>query len=229
MSPTTSGPRRAAFVALAPLVLVVALVLHPHLPGRQPNIDALAEAVAADPTRWGVVHLATGLGSAALAVVFLTVHRHLQDAGETRWSGRGLPFVIVGSTVYAMLPAMEFAPLAADGSGGDPGAAQHELLGWFVPMLLVAGITFGAGMVCFARSVLRSGISTVGVRRVVAVSLVVVAVCRVVPFSTVQFHVQAIALCAALLPLAHDIWRDPAPTRKPSAGRVPVAARRDGG
>ncbi len=229
MSTTTSGPRRAVFVALAPLVLLAALVLHPHLPGRQPNIDALAAAVAADPTRWGLVHLATGLGSALLALVFLTVHRHLQDAGETRWSGRGLPFVIVGSTLYAMLPAMEFAPLAAAGSGGDPGGAQSALLGWFLPVLLAAGVTFGAGMVCFARSVLRSGISTVGVRRVVAVSLVVVAVCRVVPFSAVQFHVQAIALCAALLPLAHDIWRDSAPTRESSAGPVPVAARRDGG
>ena len=53
--PTQSATSRpaAAVVALTPLVLITAFVLHPHLPGRQPNIEALAQAVSSDPTRWG--------------------------------------------------------------------------------------------------------------------------------------------------------------------------------
>ena len=110
--PTQSATSRpaAAVVAVTPLVLITAFVLHPHLPGRQPNIEALAQAVSSDPTRWGLVHLATGLGSALLAVAFLMISNYLRRAGEDRWSAAGLPLIIVGCTLYAMLPAMEFAP-----------------------------------------------------------------------------------------------------------------------
>ena len=120
--------RRAVIVATCPLILVTALLLHPFLSGRQPNVHALGEAVASDPTRWGLVHLATGIGSAVMALGFIAIRNHLHEAGETRWSSRGLPLAVVGSTLYAMLPAMEFAPLAAVESGGDPAAAQQALL-----------------------------------------------------------------------------------------------------
>ena len=40
---------------------------------------------------------------------------------------RGLPLVMVGRTLYAMLPAMELAPLPAVESWADPGAAQEPL------------------------------------------------------------------------------------------------------
>lgn len=51
---------RAGVMAIAPVLLLAALGYHPYLASRQPNIDALAAEVIADPTRWGVVHLATG-------------------------------------------------------------------------------------------------------------------------------------------------------------------------
>ncbi|MGH8964939.1 MAG: hypothetical protein ACRDXB_06365, partial [Actinomycetes bacterium] len=128
MSRQRSASRRAALVAGTPLVLVLAFVFHPYLPGRQPNVEALGDAVSADATHWGVVHLATGLGSALLAVAFLLVATHLSEAGENRWSRMGLPLIVVGCVLYAMLPAMELAPLAALESGGDPAAAQEELI-----------------------------------------------------------------------------------------------------
>ena len=117
MSPQSTARRRAAVVAGAPLILFTAMALHPYLAGRQPNVDALAAAVSSDPNRWGLVHLATGLGSAVLAVAFLLVRTHLSGAGEDRWSRAGLPLVMVGCALYAMLPAMELAPLAALESG----------------------------------------------------------------------------------------------------------------
>ena len=55
-----------------------------------------------------------------------------------------------------MLPAMEFAPLAAVESGGDPAAAQRALFDWFRPILIASGIIFGAGAVFFAVSITRS-------------------------------------------------------------------------
>jgi hypothetical protein len=108
---------------------------------------------------------------------------------------------------------MELAPLAAVESGADPAAAQEALLGWFVPVLLASGITFGAGAVCFAVAVRRSGVLSRGPATLVAASLSVMAVSRLIPLSTIQFYVQALACYAALLPLALSIWR-PAALRR---------------
>ena len=207
MSPQSTAARRAGVVAAAPLILITALALHPYLPGRQPNVDALATAVSSDPTRWGLVHLATGLGSAVLAVAFLMVSTHLAHAGEDRWSRRGLPPIMVGCTLYAMLPAMELAPLAAVESGGDPGATQEALLSWFVPVLLASGVTFGAGAICFALSVSRSAVLAPAPSKLVAASLIVMALSRFVPLSAVQFYLQSLACYAAFLPLAYSMWK----------------------
>ena len=217
MSTDSVRAGRAAIVATCPLILLAALVWHPYLAGRQPNVHALAEAVSSDPTRWGIVHLATGVGSALMAVAFIAIRNHLYESGETRWSSRGLPMVVVGSTLYAMLPAMELAPLAAVESGGDPAAAHQALLDWFVPVLVLSATIFGAGMVCFALSVLASRVVEAGLDRVIAVSLVVLAISRFVPFAAVQFYVQSIACCAALLALAYAIWRQPRPAHAASA------------
>lgn len=209
MSRQHSASRRAALVAGTPLVLVLAFAFHPYLPGRQPNVEELGDAVTADATRWGVVHLATGLGSALVAVAFLLVAAHLSEAGETRWSRRGAPLIVVGCVLYAMLPAMELAPLAALETGGDPAAAQEALIGWFVPVLLLSGIAFGAGASCLAVSVARSGLLPKGTARLVVGALVVMALSRFVPLSAVQFYVQSLACYGALLPLAYSMWRTP--------------------
>lgn len=220
MSPQSKASRRAAVVAAAPAIMVAALALHPYLPGRQPNIAAVAAAVSSGPNRWGIVHLATGVGSALLAVAFLLVTTHLSGAGEDRWSRAGLPLVVLGSALYAMLPAMELAPLAAVESGADPAAVQEALLAWFVPVLLASGVTFGAGAACFAVAVNRSGVLSRGLTRLVTVSLLVMAVTRFVPLSAVQFYVQGLACYAALLPLAYAMRRPAAPRHVTHRGTI---------
>jgi hypothetical protein len=152
-----------------------------------------------------------------LALAFIAIRNHLHESGETQWSNRGLPFVVFGSALYAMLPAMELAPLAVVESGGDPAAAQQALLDWFVPVLVLSAVTFGAGMVCFALSVLASRVVEPGLDRLIAVSLLVVAISRLVPFTAVQFFVQSVAWCAALLPLAYAMWRQPRPAHAATA------------
>ena len=77
-----------------------------------------------------------------------------------------------------------------------------------MPVLVLGAVIFGAGMVCFALTVLASGVVEPGLDRVIAVSLVVLATSRFVPFAAVQFYLQSIACCAALLLL-----------RTPSCGR----------
>jgi len=142
MSTQTRPALRVGVVVIAPAMLLATLSYHPYLPGRQPNLEALAAAVTAGPTRWGVVHLATGVASAVLLLAFLAIRAHLHEAGEDHWSAAALPFIVIGCTLYAMLPAMEFAPLAAIEAGGDVSAAQEALLPWFIPLLVAGGITF---------------------------------------------------------------------------------------
>ena len=81
LSSTTRARCGAAGVALAPLVLLVALVTHPFI-ARLPDAHAVAHAVAADATWWGIVHLLTAVGSSLVALAFLAIRARLRDAGE---------------------------------------------------------------------------------------------------------------------------------------------------
>jgi hypothetical protein len=208
---------KAIVVATAPLALLGSFVAHPHLPGRLPNAAAVAAAVLADPVHWGFAHLAAAVASGLIAIAFLFVRSHLRAAGEDRWSGPALPFIILGSTLYAILPGMEFAPLAAARTGADVEAAQAALGPWFFPVLLAAALTFAVGALGFAAGVVRSGVLAPGVAGLVAAALAVMAVSRLVPFAVVQFHVQGLAAVAALWPLALVMWRTPtAPVHAPA-------------
>lgn len=198
---------RTGVVVVAPVIWLAVLAYHPYLEGRLPNVGPVAEAVHADPARWGAVHLATGVASGLLALAFLAVRAHLHEAGEDRWSATALPFVVIGCTIYAMLPGMEFAPLAAVEAGGDVAAAQEAILPWFAPVLVASGITYAVGMFGFARGVSRSGVLSPGVTRLVVVALMVMALSRFVPLSASQFYLQGAAGLVALLPLAGSMWK----------------------
>jgi hypothetical protein len=68
---------------------------------------AVAVALAADTTRWGLSHLVTGVASGLLILAFLAIRSYLRQAGEERWSVLAFPFIVMGSTLLALLPAME--------------------------------------------------------------------------------------------------------------------------
>lgn len=207
MSRSTRTRLQAAMVAMAPAVLLIALLYHPHLPGWLPNEEAVASAVIADPGRWAVAHLGAALASGLIAVAFLAVRSHLRTRGEDRWSAWGLPFIVLGSTLYAVLPGMEFAPLAAEATGADVVAAQAALGPWFLPILLTAAVIFAVGALGFAVGVTRSGVLAPGPTLLVTAGLGVMAASRFVPLAVVQFHVQGLATIAALWPLAYVMWR----------------------
>lgn len=196
----------AAVVAAGPVLLLGALLWHPPLPGRLPDNDAIAEAVAADATRWGLSHLAAALAAAAIAVAFLAVRSHLREGGDGWISAVGLALVVAGSTLYAVLPGMEFSALAAHKNGTDIAAAQEALQPWFMVVLLSGSLMFAAGTTLFAAAVVRSGTLARGEAVLIASGLVVFGVSRVVPIGAVQLYVQPAAAMLALLPLAAMIF-----------------------
>lgn len=209
ISATRRARFRAAIVAVAPLVLVVGFVSHPYIGVGPPDDAAVAAAAASHTTRWGISHLIVGLGSGLLALAFLAIRSYLRDAGEERWSAPALPLIVIASTLYAVLPGMEFAALAAAETGADVRAAQGAVQPWFIPVILVSGVSFALGVFRFARGVASVGLSSPGLTRLVIGGLAVMAVARMVPLTGAQLYVQAVALVVALGPLAYQMWRRP--------------------
>jgi hypothetical protein len=217
---------RAIVVVVAPVVLLAAFVTHPYLSGRLPNDAEVAAAVAAGPTRWGAVHLATAVASGLIILAFLAVRSYLREAGEDRFSALGVPFVVIGSTLFAVLPGMEFAPLAAAQTGAttmEIEATQEALASWFLPVLVTGALAFAIGVSAFARAISIVTVGSRGLTRVVVAALIVMAVSRFVPLAAVQFYVQGVAVIVALWPLAFAMRTQAAPYATGQAPPVPTS------
>jgi hypothetical protein len=217
---------RTTILILAPAALLVAFVTHPYLSGRLPNDAEVAAAVAAGPTRWGAVHLATAVASGLIILAFLAVRSYLREAGEDRLSALGVPFVVIGSTLFALLPGMEFAPLAAAETGAtamEIEATQEALASWFLPVLVSGALAFAIGVSAFARAISIVIVGSRGLTRVVVAALIVMAVSRFVPLAAVQFYVQGVAVIVALWPLAFAMRTQAAPYATGQAPPVPTS------
>lgn len=225
-NPETASARKwhVAVLVVAPATLLLALVAHPFIEGRLPNQTAIAEAVVAGTTRWGLVHLAASLASALIAVAFLAVRNHIHEAGEDGLIlSLAMPLVIVGSTLYAVLPGMEFAALAAAEAGAttaEVAEVQDAIGPWFMPVLIASGLTFGLGVVSFVVAIRASKIASAGITKVVSVALIVMALSRVVPLSATQFYIHGLAAVVAMWPLAYVMRTNPRPSHGPSAAIV---------
>lgn len=212
MTTTTRTRFGAVAVAVAPAVMFVAFVGHPFL-ARLPDADGVAHAVGQSATRWGIVHLLTAVGALLTALAFLAIRARLRDAGEDRFSVWALPFVIAGSAVFGLLPALELTHLGIARTGGDVAAVQAELQPWFISFLASGGILFAVGAFGFARGVAAGRILSRRLTRVVFVALIVLAVSRMLPLGVAQFYVQAVAGIVALWPLAYHLWQAPREVR----------------
>jgi hypothetical protein len=205
---------RTTVMVVAPVVLLAVFVAHPYLSGRLPNDAGVAEAVAAGPTQWGAVHLATAVASGLIILAFLALRSYLREAGEDRFSALGVPFVVIGSTLFAFLPGMEFSPLAAAEMGAttmEIEATQEALASWFLLVLVAGALAFAIGVFGFARSISIVTVGSRGLTRVVVAALIVMAVSRFVPLAAVQFYVQGVAVIVALWPLAYAMRTQAAP------------------
>lgn len=126
------GRFRAAALFLAPALLLLGFAYHPYIANTTDDA-AVAAAASDDPTRWGLAHLAIGVGYGLMALAFVALRSYLREAGVDRWSALALPFAVLGSCLFIPLMGMEFAPLAAAETGGDVEGVQEELTPWFIP------------------------------------------------------------------------------------------------
>ena len=202
---------RTAILVIAPAVMLVGGGYHPWIgnPGDPGFFETLATAVAADATRWWVAHFLVAVGSGLLLVAFLAIRSYLRDAGEERWSVMGLPFIVMGSTLYALLPAMEFAPVAALRAGADAAAVQAAQMPWFGPILLTSAALFALGVIGFVIGIVRSDALSPGLTWIVAGALVVMAASRFFPVGAAQLYTGPAAGVMALWSLAYAMWTQP--------------------
>lgn len=217
--PVRSARPEAAIVALAPAVLLAGLIYHPYIGLGPPDPAVIGRVVAADPTRWGLAHLVVAIGSGLAILAFLAIRNYLRDTNGQRWSAPGVPFIVLGSTLFTVLPGLEFAPLAAAEIGANVQETQDALFPWFFPVLIAGGLLFTVGAACFAKAIADGEILSRPLTLLVAGSLAVLGVSRFIPLAAVQFYVQAAAGVLALWPLAYLMWtQSPAPTtaRRPS-------------
>jgi hypothetical protein len=223
ISATTRARLGAAIVALAPAVMLAGLFAHPYI-ATLPDEAGVAEAVAADTTYWGLVHLTAAVASGLLVLAFLALRSYLREAGEERWSILALPFIVVGSTLFAVLPGMEFVPLVATEAGADAEAAQAALAPWFIPIMVTGAITFAVGVFAFAKGIANSRVLSRRLTWLVVGALVVLAISRLVPVGVVQFYVQGAAGIVALWPLAYGMGKRPEAARPAGQPRPMPAA-----
>ncbi|MEX2587604.1 MAG: hypothetical protein WD602_06370 [Actinomycetota bacterium] len=202
-----SSGSSVAILAIAPVVLFGAVLYHPFI-ARLPDSAAVGEAMAADTFRWGLSHLAVAVGAGLVLSAFVVIRRILAEAGENRWSAIGLPFVAIGSVLFAVLPGMEVGVMAAvkaSGVGAEgAGAAQAALDPWFIPTLVSSSVLFLIGAVGFAGGIIRSEVLSPALTRVVAWGLAIMALARFVPLGA-ALHVSALAATVALWSLAYEL------------------------
>jgi hypothetical protein len=210
----------ATTVATAPVVLLAGIGYHPFIADLRDK-EAVADALTADVTRWSIAHLVVAVAAPLIALALLAVAAVLRQRGEWRWSARSVPFVVVGSSLFALLPAMEITVLAATIAGADPVAVLLELDEWFVPLLLSGAVVFAVGAAFVARSVVSAAVLGRGMTVLVVTGLLVAAASRFLPF-TPALLAGAGALVVALWPLVRLVASRP-------VSRAGTEGRRAGG
>lgn len=204
MTQSTPGRAQAAIVAIAPLFLLSALAYHPFI-ANLTDKASVAGAATADPNRWALAHIAVGLGAGLLLAALLAMCSFLREAGEHRRSSAAVPFLAVGTTLFAFLPAMETAVAAASLAGADALAVQSEIDVWFVPILIASSLAFAVGLMNLAAAVVESGVFDRRLTALVAGALVIGAVSRFVPMGG-ALYLGGVAGVVALLPVAAKMW-----------------------
>jgi hypothetical protein len=157
-------------------------------------------------------HLAVGVGSGLVVLAFLAIRSYLREAGEERWSILALPFIVMGSTLFAFLPAMEIAMLGAAEAGADVQAVLIAMDPWFFPTFLAAALIFALGVLGFAMGIVRSGVLGPRLTWLVVGALVVMAAARFVPAGAATYVGGASAI-VALWALAYEMWKHPEAAR----------------
>jgi hypothetical protein len=204
LSSSSLGHFRAAALFVAPALLLLGFAYHP-LVAYPTDEAAIASAVVEDTTRWGLAHLAIGVGYALMALAFVALRSHLRESGEPP-ERAGPPVRPAWKLPSHPADGHGLALLAVAETGGDVEGTQEELTPWLVPLLVTGGISMAIGAILFAAAVARSAILAPTATRVVVAGFVVMALARFVPLGVAQI-VVGVAAVAALWPIGYHAWR----------------------
>ena len=141
----------------APVVLLVAFILHPYLEDEF-DVSAMAAKVVSDPERWALAHVLLIVGFAFMMVAVLALRALLRTAGDERWSFIAVPLLIGGGAIFTGIWGLEITVAAVANVGGDVEAVFEESDQWFEPLGIVGYAMLALGWISMALAVHRSHI-----------------------------------------------------------------------
>ena len=204
MSYRSRQRQRAAILAVAPLVLLTGLLLHPYI---SDSTDAAETAVkvAEGPTRWVWAHVIIALGL-ALTVVALSAFRSFLRAAGDQWSFLAVPFFTVGVSLLIFFVGVDgLGGWATTESAGSAEAFYDEAEAW-APLLVTAGAILSIGLLLLAVAIKQSRTLPNGLTWLVVTSLVVSVIANFIPYGW-TLYVIGTAAAGSLWPVAYIMWR----------------------
>lgn len=215
MSNRFQNKGRALILAVAPLALLAGALVHPYL-GGVPDTAALAQAVAANPTRWGIAHIVIGVGIALALLLFFAVRVHLHDKGEDVWSFWATPLATIGLGLVGFMVGAEGVGGRGAAALGDVQTFFEQVMAWAVPLYLTANVLLGFGLLGFAKGVSTSGILAKNATRIVWAGAVIATVALFLPTGWAA-HLVSVGMLAFAWPLAEHLWSESQGDAPPSA------------
>ena len=146
---------RSVVLFIAPAVLFLGFAYHPYI-GNATDDAAIASAASDDTTRWGIAHLAIGVGYALMALAFIALRSHLRESGEDRWSALRTAVRRSGSCLFIPLTGMELALLAVAETGGDVRRRSGRVDALVYSAVGSRALSSAIGPACFSVAVARS-------------------------------------------------------------------------
>lgn len=215
MSNRFQNKSRAVIIAVTPLALLAGALVHPYL-GGIPDAAALAQAVSANPTRWGIAHIIIGVGIALALLLFFFIRVHLHDKGEDVWSFWATPLATIGLALVAFM-------VGAEGVGGRGAAALGDVQtffeameAWAVPLYLTANVLLGLGLLGFAKGISSSGMLAKKAAGIVWAGAMIATLSLFLPTGWAA-HLVSVGMLAFAWPLAQRLWSESQVGAPPSA------------
>lgn len=192
----------ALAIVAAPVVVLVAVVVHPYL-SDPTDPGEIARVIGEEPGRWAWGHIALGLGIALFVLAVFALRHHLRDQGENRWSFWAVPFTTVGGGLVTFM-------IGVEGLGGRAAADANSALAFVEATqdwwwLWLTGLAlFSAGVILLAASVANGSLVTGMTRRLVVVALVIGVAGNFIPAGW-ALYVIGISTLIALSLLARGV------------------------
>jgi hypothetical protein len=203
----TRNQFQALPIAIFPVILVIGILTIPVVSDYADH--ALAEQAAGQTARWFWGHLVCAVAFGIGALAACSIGGHLYQIGEGL-EAVGLPLTVVGAALQAAgLGADGIGPLAVS-AAGVPARAYFDGSGTWVTAVFIAGsMTFGAGLITQVVRLIRAGVVTGPLRRIVFLAAITFAGAGAIPSGWGLYGVAAAAL-VVYLPISAAVWRSPA-------------------